>query len=108
MSILGFGDMMKQMTKLQAKMDEMKRKLEALEVEGESGGGMVKVIMNGRNDVLAITIEPGIVSADNVVMLQDLIKSALEQARAKAQEAQAEALSEITGGIPIPGLSLPF
>ncbi len=108
MSILGFGDMMKQMTKLQAKMDEMKRKLEALEVEGESGGGMVKVVMNGRNDVLSITIEPGIVSADNVVMLQDLIKSALEQARAKAQEAQAEALSEITGGIPIPGLSLPF
>lgn len=108
MSMFGIGDMMKQFGKLQVKMEEMGQKLAATEVFGESGGGMVRVVMNGRNDILSVAIEPSILRPENAVMVQDLIKAAMSQARENAKEAQSAALSEMTGGLPIPGLSLPY
>ncbi len=104
----GLGDMMKQVQKMQAKMEEMQAELETKEVEGTSGGGMVKVVVNGKSDVISLTIDPEVVDPEDVEMLQDLIVAAINQAREKAQELQAEQMSAVTGGLSIPGMKLPF
>jgi hypothetical protein len=104
----GFGDMMKQVQKMQAKMEELQAQLEQAEVEGSSGGGMVKVVTNGKNDILSITIDPEVVDKEEIEMLQDLIVAAINQAREKSQELQNEQMSKLTGGISIPGLNMPF
>jgi DNA-binding YbaB/EbfC family protein len=104
----GLGDMMKQMQKMQAKMEEMQRQLEETEVEGSSGGGMVKVVVNGKSEVVSLSIDPEVVDPDDVEMLQDLVMAAINQAREKVQELQSEQMSSLTGGLNIPGLNLPF
>ena len=100
--------MMKQVQKMQGRMAEMQAQLESSEVEGTSGGGMVKVIANGKNEILSITIDPEVVEKDDVEMLQDLIVAAVNQSREKVQELQMEQMSGMTGGLNIPGLNLPF
>jgi len=100
--------MMKQVQKMQGKMAEMQNQLESTEVEGTSGGGMVKVIANGKNEIISITIDPEVVEKDDVEMLQDLIVAAVNQSREKVQELQMEQMSGMTGGLNIPGLNLPF
>ncbi|UCC45059.1 MAG: YbaB/EbfC family nucleoid-associated protein [Candidatus Zixiibacteriota bacterium] len=104
----GLGDMMKQVQKMQAKMAEMQAELEKAEVEGSAGGGMVKVVTNGKNEIVSITIDPEVVNRDEIEMLQDLVVAAVNQAREKAQELQSEQMSSLTGGLNIPGLNLPF
>jgi hypothetical protein len=104
----GLGNMMKQVQQMQAKMEQMQAELEKAEVEATAGGGMVKVVANGKHDILSITIDPEVVDKDDVEMLQDLIVAAINQARQKVQELQAEQMSDITGGLKIPGLNLPF
>jgi nucleoid-associated protein EbfC len=104
----GLGGMMKQVQQMQAKMAEMQAQLESTEVEGSAGGGMVKVIVNGKNEIRSITIDKEVVNPDDVEMLQDLIVAALNQAREKSQELQQQQMSSITGGLNIPGLNLPF
>jgi len=104
----GLGNMMKQVQQMQAKMEEMQAELEKAEVEATAGGGMVKVVANGKHDILSITIDPEVVDKDDVEMLQDLIVAAVNQAHQKVQELQAEQMSNITGGLKIPGLNLPF
>lgn len=104
----GLGDMMKQVQKMQAKMADLQEELEKLEVEGSAGGGMVKVVANGKGDIRSITIDPEVVVPEEVDMLQDLIIAAFNQAREKSQEIQSEQMSKLTGGLSIPGLNLPF
>lgn len=104
----GLGDMMKQVQKMQAKMEEMQAQLEQATVEGSSGGGMVKVTTNGKNEVLSIVIDPEVVNKDDIEMLQDLIVAAVNQARQKVQELQSEQMAGLTGGLKIPGMNLPF
>jgi DNA-binding YbaB/EbfC family protein len=104
----GLGDMMKQFQKMQVKMEEIQKRLEETQVEGTAGGGMVKVIANGKQDILEIKIDPEVVNPDDVEMLQDLIVAAVNQARQKAQELANEQMSELTGGLNIPGMNLPF
>jgi len=104
----GLGNMMKQFQKMQAKMEEIQAELEQTQVEGTAGGGMVKVVANGKQDILEIKLEPEVVDPDDVEMLQDLIVAAVNQARQKAQELQAEKMSALTGGLNIPGMQLPF
>ena len=103
----GIGNMMKQVQVMQAKMEQMQTELEAEEVEGSSGGGMVTVVANGKQDILSITIDPEVVDKEDVEMLQDLIVAAINQARQKAQELQTERMASLTGGLSIPGLNLP-
>jgi DNA-binding YbaB/EbfC family protein len=100
----GLGDMMKQLQKMQAKFEEMQKELEEKRVEGTAGGGMVKVVANGKQEILEIKIDPEVVNKDDIEMLQDLIVAAVNQAREKAQELQADNLSSLTGGLKIPGL----
>jgi hypothetical protein len=102
------GNMMKQVQQMQAKMAEIQAELEKMEVEGTSGGGMVKVIVNGKQDVLSIAIDPEVVDKDEIEMLQDLIVAAINQAKEKAQAIQTEQMSAITGGLNLPGMNLPF
>jgi DNA-binding YbaB/EbfC family protein len=102
------GNMMKQVQQMQAKMAEVQAELEKMEVEGTSGGGMVKVIVNGKQDVLSIAIDPEVVDKDEIEMLQDLIVAAINQAKEKAQAIQTEQMSAITGGLNLPGMNLPF
>jgi len=104
----GLGNMMKQVQQMQAKMAEMQAELENAEIEASAGGGMVKVVVNGKNEIKAITIDPEVVDPADVEMLQDLIVAALNQAREKAQAVQQEQMSGLTGGLNIPGLNLPF
>ena len=104
----GLGNMMKQVQQMQAKMEKIQAELEQMEVEGSSGGGMVKVVANGKQDILSITIDPEVVDKEEIDMLQDLIVAAINQARQKAQELQSEQMSGLTGGLNIPGMNLPF
>ena len=102
------GQMLKQMQQLQSKMQEVQTELESSQVEGSSGGGMVKVVANGKNEIVSVVIDPEVVDKDDVEMLQDLIVAAVNQAREKVQEMQSEKMSGLTGGMNIPGLNLPF
>jgi len=104
----GLGNMMKQIQKMQAKMEEIQAQLAETEVEGTSGGGMVKAIVNGKQELLSIKIDKEVVNPDDIEMLQDLIVAAINQARQKAQDIQNEQMSALTGGLNIPGMNLPF
>ena len=107
--MVNFGNMMKQAQELQKKMSEAQEKLKSIEVEGVSGGGMVKVIMNGKQIVQAIDIDPSLLSSDEKEVLEDLIKAALNQAKEKVEEMSAEEMKKITGGLPLPpGMKMPF
>lgn len=108
MSKGNLGQMLKQVQQMQAKMQEVQTELEKTEIEASSGGGMVKVTANGKNEIVSITIDPEVVDKEDVEMLQDLIAAAVNQAREKVQEMQTEKMSALTGGLNIPGLNLPF
>lgn len=104
----GLGDMMKQVQQMQAKMADLQEELEQQEVEGTAGGGMVKVVANGKGDILSVTIDPEVVDPEEIDMLQDLVLAAFNQAREKSQEIQSEKMGKLTGGLSIPGMNLPF
>ena len=69
---------------------------------------MIKVVANGKNEIVSVVIDPEVVDKEDVEMLQDLIVAAVNQAREKVQEMQSEKMSGLTGGMNIPGLNLPF
>ena len=100
----GMGKMMKQAQQLQSKMLKLQEEMADKTVETTSGGGMVKVVANGRQQVLSIQIEKEVVDPDDVEMLQDLILAAINDALIKAQEMATQEMSKLTGGLNIPGL----
>ena len=104
----GMGNMMRQVQQMQQKMADMQKQLEEMVVEGSAGGGVVRVVANGKNEIMKITIDPEVVNKDDIEMLQDLVLAAVNQAREKSQALQTEQMSSITGGMNIPGLNLPF
>ncbi len=108
MSKAGLGGMLKQMQEMQGKVAEMQAEMEAMEVEGSSGGGMVKVIATGKHEIKSVKIDPEVVNPDDIEMLEDLILAAINQATQRVNETQAEKMSGLTGGLSIPGLNLPF
>jgi DNA-binding YbaB/EbfC family protein len=101
----GMGNMMKQAQKLQAKMMKMQEELGARTVEAASGGGMVKVVANGKQQVVSIQIEKEVVDPDDVEMLQDLVLAAVNDALSRSQEMVSSEMSKLTGGMNIPGLT---
>ncbi|MBI3872328.1 MAG: YbaB/EbfC family nucleoid-associated protein [candidate division Zixibacteria bacterium] len=94
----------KQVRKMQAEMEKIQTALESETVEGSAGGGMVKVTVNGKRDVLNVKIDPEVVKPDDVEMLEELICAAVNQAQQKAAELQAQSMSKLTGGLPLPGM----
>jgi nucleoid-associated protein EbfC len=102
----GFGDMMKQVQKMQARMMELQEELNAKEVEGSAGGGMVKAIVTGKGDLKAVKIDPQVVKDGDIEMLEDLIVAAVTQAQESAAKLNQDTMSELTGGMNIPGLGM--
>jgi len=100
----GMGNMMKQAQQLQSKMMKLQEELADKTVESSSGGGMVKVTANGRQQITSIQIEQEVVDPDDVEMLQDLVLAAVNDALAKSQEMVSSEMSKLTGGLNIPGL----
>ncbi len=100
----GMGNMMKQAQKLQDKMLKMQEELAGKTVEASSGGGMVNVVANGRQQLVNIRIEKEVVDPDDVEMLQDLVLAAANDALKKAQEVVSSEMGKLTGGMNIPGL----
>ena len=93
--------MMKQMQKMQ---ERMQKEMAELRVEAASGGGMVKVEMDGNKVVHSMHIDPEVVSTDDVEMLQDLVTAAVNEASRKVDEEMSKSLGSMTGGMKIPGL----
>ena len=100
----GMGNMMKQAQKLQSKMLKMQEELAGRTVEASAGGGMVKVVANGRQQIVSIAIDPEVLDPEDVDMLQDLVLAAVNDALAKSQEMVSSEMGKLTGGMNIPGL----
>jgi DNA-binding YbaB/EbfC family protein len=96
--------LLKQAQQMQAQMMKAQEKLKETEVEGSAGGGMVKVRMNGSQEVLGVTINPEVVDPSECEMLEDLIVAAIKGAQDKVAELTSSAMGSVTGGINIPGM----
>ncbi len=101
----GMANMMKQAQKLQSKMLQMQEELAQRTVEASAGGGMVKVVANGKQQIVSVQIEKEVVDPEDVEMLQDLVQAAVNDALARSQEMVNAEMSKLTGGLSIPGLS---
>ena len=99
--------MMKQVQQLQARMQKVQEELAQLEVTGQSGGGMVQVALNGKGDVRSVKIDPTLLKPEDVEILEDLLVTAIGDAKAKVEANMQGKMQEVTGGLPIPpGLKL--
>ncbi|MBY6242673.1 YbaB/EbfC family nucleoid-associated protein [Methylosinus sp. Sm6] len=107
--MLDFMGLMKQAQAMQTKMAEMQAELDQVAVEGEAGGGAVKVTMSAKGALQRVAIDPSLLKPEESDILEDLIVTAHAQARARADEAVAEKMKAVTGGLQLPpGLKLPF
>lgn len=100
----GMGDLVRQAQKMQSKMADIQNSLKERIVEGTAGGGMVRVLVNGQQEVMAVKIDPEVVDPEDVAMLEDLILAAARQGLEKAKELANTEMSKVTGGMALPGL----
>ncbi len=104
----GLGQIMKQAQQMQANLQKAQEELASMEVAGEAGGGMVRVVMTGRHDVRRVTIDPALLE-DDKEMLEDLIAAAVNDAVRKVEKTAQERMSSLTAGMGLPaGMKLPF
>lgn len=102
-----FMKMMKQAQELQGRMQQLQEELAALQVEGQSGAGLVKVTLNGKMEPRAVKIDPSLIKPEDAEMLEDLILAAFQDAKVKVEAALQAKMQEVTGGLPLPpGLKL--
>lgn len=102
------GELMRQAQQLQANMQKAQEELGGLEVTGEAGGGMVKVLMNGRHEVRRVAIDPAAAGSDRE-MLEDLVAAACNDAVRRVGEAVQQRMADAMGGMQLPpGMKLPF
>jgi DNA-binding YbaB/EbfC family protein len=97
------NNMMKQVQKMQREMAKLQEEVEQRTVEASSGGGAVKVVANGKKEIISITIKPEVIDPDDAEMLQDLVVAAINEAMRQADEMISKEMSKITGGLNIPG-----
>jgi DNA-binding YbaB/EbfC family protein len=106
---MNIANMMKQAAQMQAKMAEMQKRAESMEVSGEAGAGMVRITLSGKGDVRRVQIDPKLVDPAEIEMLEDLVVSAHADAKRKLDAMMADEMSKVTGGMELPaGLKLPF
>jgi DNA-binding YbaB/EbfC family protein len=104
----GIGNLMKQAQKMQADMQKAQQEIANMEVEGQSGGGMVKVIMNGRHEVRRVSVDDSLLK-DDKDMLEDLLAAAVNDAVRRIEQTTSEKMSGLTAGMNLPaGFKLPF
>lgn len=102
------GNIMQQAQKMQEDLKKVQEDLAAMEVEGESGGGLVKILMTGKREVRKVSIDDSLVGDDRD-MLEDLVAAAINDAVHKVAKMKKEKMSSITAGIPLPpGFQMPF
>jgi nucleoid-associated protein EbfC len=103
------NDIMKQVHSMQARVADAQAKLDSLAVNGQSGGGLVKITMTGRMAVTAIDIDASLMKSEEKDILEDLLMAAHADAKTKAENLAAEEMKAVTGGLPLPpGMKLPF
>ncbi len=100
----GFGNILKQAQQMHAKIAQLQEEMAGKTVEASSGGGMVNVVINGKQEILSIRIDSEVVNREDIEMLQDLIVAAVNEAIRKSQEMMTEEMKKITGGLNIPGM----
>ena len=104
----GLGEMMKKAQEMQENLQKAQRELANREVTGESGGGMVRIVMRGTHEVNRVTIDPSLIDED-VEMLEDLVAAAINDAVHKVEKSNQAAMQEMTAGLNLPpGFKLPF
>jgi DNA-binding YbaB/EbfC family protein len=103
------SQIMRQAQAMQAKINEAQKKLEAMEVEGTAGGGMVKLRISGKNALISLSIDPSLLKPEEAEIVEDLIKAAHDDARRKLEDAQNEEMKGLSGGMGLlPGFKMPF
>ena len=98
------GHLLKHAQQMQAKMTSLQKELETRELETSSGGGMVKIKINGKQEILEFSLNPECIDPNDVEMLEELLKTGVNQAVKESQDMVSSAMGKITGGINIPGL----
>jgi len=98
------GEMMRKAQEIRSRFQQLQEELGGMVVEGSAGGGMVVATVNGRQEVVSVRIEKEVVSPEDVGMLQDLVRAAVNDALARSREMAAEEMAKITGGIVPPGV----
>ena len=107
--MVNIGNMMKQAQQLQKKISEVQEKLKLIEVEGVSGGGLVKVVSTAKGEIKKITIDESLIKPEEKEITEDLIVAAINDAKQKGEIATQEEMKNVTGGMPLPpGIKLPF
>jgi DNA-binding YbaB/EbfC family protein len=102
-----FANMMKQAQELQGRMAEMQAEMERARIEGQSGGGLVVVTLNGKGDLSGVKIDPSLAKPEELEILEDLIVAAHTDAKSKVERLMQEKMQSLTGGLPLPpGLKL--
>ncbi len=96
------GQLMKQAQEMQAKMTEVQAKLAETEIEGVSGGGLVRITLSGKGELKRLKIDPTLLKPDDAEMVEDLIVAAHADAKAKQEARMAEEMQVLTGGLPLP------
>ena len=96
------GDLMKQAQQLQARFQEAQERVTAIEAEGQSGGGLVKVTINGKGMAKTVRIDPSLIDPKDAGMLEDLLVAAINDARAKVDERMNNEMAKAAGGLPLP------
>src|SRR3990167_2029808 len=103
------GEMMKQAKKMQAQMAEVQEKLATLEVDGSSGGGLIKATADGKGVLKTIKIDPSLLNPQEIEVLEDLLVAAIRDVQVKAEELASQEMNKVTGGLKLPGgMKLPF
>jgi len=100
----GLQNLMKQAQQMQQKMSTLQKELEQREFETSSGGGMIKIKINGKQQILSLSINKECVDPNDVAGLEELVKTAVNQAIKESQEMVSGAMSKVTGGLNIPGM----
>ncbi len=98
------NNLMKQAQQMQKRMFELQQELAKQNVEATVGGGMVKAVVNGQQELISLDIAPEVIDPDDVELLEDLIVAAVNEARDRAHELMTEEMEKLTGGIKLPGL----
>jgi hypothetical protein len=101
---MGMGNLQRMAQQMQQEMLRIQGELETLTVDGSAGGGVVKAVVTGKQELVSVTIEPAAVDPDDVDMLQDLIVAAVNDALGNSRRIAEEKMAAVTGGLRIPGM----
>lgn len=101
---MGMGNLARMAQQMQAEMARVQQELDALTVEASAGGGAVTAVINGRQEVMSVRIDPAAVDPDDVEMLQDLITAAINDGLRQVRQTAEQKMARVTGGLQLPGL----